>query len=333
MKYFLLLITLVHLITDLSLAKPLRLHLTYYPTVEFAGIYHAVEQGWYKEAGIDLKPSFKDLNITDNLLYEEYDIAMHSGHEIIRRVSSGDKIKAFAAEYQFNPLSLATRKSIKSLSDLRGKTIGIFTEQEKDFLKVIFRSVNIDLSDVNFYQINLFSVDNLLSDLKKNKYDALPVWAFNHPVAFALKGFNVRQFPSYSNGFNFYGTVFYAKDSTIESRAQELAKFIEVTRRGWSQVFKNPEQSVKNHMKKWFPKDRLIDGNYQATKKQQLIQLKLSKSYLYEGVGEKRFGFMTNHQWASSIQTAKRNGLIRQTLLPEAVYTDKVLKLVRINEN
>ncbi|HPI40545.1 MAG TPA: ABC transporter substrate-binding protein [Pseudobdellovibrionaceae bacterium] len=330
MKYFILIILFFILNTHLALAIPLRLHLTYYPTIEFAGIYYALDQGWYKEAGIDLIPSFKDLNITDNLLSGNYDIAMHSGHEIIRRVSGGDKIKAFAAEYQFNPLSLASLPSVKSLNDLRGKTIGIFTEQEKDFLKIIFNSVNIDLSEVKFKQINLFSVDDLLSDLKKNKYEALPVWAFNHPVAFALKGFNVRQFPSSTNGFNFYGTVFYAHHTLIKSRANDLAKFIEITRRGWDQVFKNPEQAVQNHMKKWYPKDRLIDGNFKLTEKQQLIQLKLSKRYLYEGVGEKRFGFMTSQQWASSIKTAKFNGLIKQTLLPKDVYTDEILKLVEL---
>jgi ABC-type nitrate/sulfonate/bicarbonate transport system substrate-binding protein len=310
--------------------RPLVLHLDYYPTTEFAGIFLAYERGWYRAAGLDLKIIFKDLNISENLLADEADIAMHSGHEVIRQVAMGHDVKAFAAELQINPLSLAAIPKIKTLRDLRGKTIGYFSEQEKDFIRVMFAHEGMTLEQVNFSKITLFGVDNLLSSLKNGSFDALPVWAFNHPVAFAQKGFITRQFQSYRYGFNFYGTVFYAKTHTIAERKTDLAKFIEVTRRGWQAAFQNPEATATHHLQKWYPKSEWINGDFETTKNQQITEMQLLRRYLYEGVGPAHFGEMTRVQWLAGIEIAQHGGLIQNTkVTPEDVYTDDVMKIVK----
>ncbi len=178
-------------------AAPLRLHLSYYPTISAAGIYLAQERGWYKKAGIELVIDFKDLNISQKVIDGSTDFALHSAHEVMRTVDNGHDVKAFAADYQLNPLALAAKPEFKKLESLKGKVIGIFTDQEKDFLKVMFASVGLGLNDFTFRYIKKFSADDLINDLKSSKFDAIPVWEFNHPLGFALKGYNVRQFPSY----------------------------------------------------------------------------------------------------------------------------------------
>ena len=314
MTHYLLHFSLLTIIFQSSLVyaevKPLRLHLSYYPTVASAGVYIAQERGWYKDAGLDLQLVFKDLNISQNLIADIADVAIHSGHEIIRQVAMGHDLKAFAVEYQRNPLSLAANASIKKLSDLKGKTIGLFTDQEKDFIRVMFASEGMSLDQIHFKKIHSFTVNDLLGFLKTKKYDAIPVWAFNHPVAFALKGYNTQQYPSYRYGFHFYGTAYYAKTATIQNRKEELAKLVHITRRGWMEAFKNPEKTAKEFMSKWYPKDQLIDNNYDLTLKQQIIQMKLIQGYLYEGVSPNGFGEMTPFQWRTSLKLAIRDKLI-----------------------
>ncbi len=320
---------------DVTMARaafkaPLRVHLTYYPTVEFAGLFLAYEKGWYREAGIDLKFVSQDLNISESLIADEVDVAMHSGHEVIRQVAKGQDLKAFAAEYQINPLSLAVDPKVKSLKGLKGKTIGIFTDQEKAFIRVMLAHEGLSLSDVNFKYIPSFKFDDLLDDLRLNLFDALPVWAFNHPVGFALKGYNTRQFQSYLYGFHFYGTVFYAKSKTISSRKLELANFLRVTRRGWQEAYRNPAAAVSVVMKNWYHKDHYIDGSYDLTLKQQLTQMKLAQRYLYEGVGAPHFGEMTRSQWQSGLKIALRDGIIEnKNIKVDDLYTDDVLKIFR----
>lgn len=311
-------------------SKPLRLHLSYYPTISAAGILVAMERGWYKEAGVDLSVGFKNLSITENVLSEEYDFGLHSGHEIIRSVGAGKSVQAFAADYQFNPLSIAVRKEFKTLQDLKGRVIGIFSEQEKDFLKVIFAEAGLSLDDFRYVEVKEFGVDQLIRKFKRGEFDAIPVWEFNHPVGFALRGLNVRQFPSYRYGFHFYGAVFFARPKTIQQRSLEFAKFIEVTRRGWVEVYKNPEAAVSLVMSKWYPPAQYINGSKELTRKQQMIQLRLSKRYLYEGVGPANFGQMTTFHWNAGLGVARTFGLIKgRSVSISDVYSPDVLELVR----
>ena len=315
-----------------SSAEPLRLHLSYYPTVSAAGIFLAQERGWYKKADIDLKIIFKDLHITEKVLDGTADMALHSAHEVMRTVDRGKDVKAFAADFQLNPLSLASQPQYESLESLKGKTIGIFTEQEKDFLKVMFANAGLSMDDFIYKPIQTFEIDDLIQKLKTGEYNAIPVWEFNHPVGFALKGYNVRQFQSYRYGFHFYGAVFFAKTDTIRKRKSELARFIEITRRGLQEAYKNPEKSVAMAMARWYPPNQYINGNRALTEKQQLIQMKISKRYFFEGVGIEGYGSMTKFHWDASTKIAKRFDIIKnKNLKAEDFYTEEVMKLVAEN--
>jgi hypothetical protein len=169
-----------------------------------------------------------------------------------------------------------------------------------------------------------------MQDLQKSKYDAIPVWTFNHPVAFALMGFNVRQFPSRNYGFNCYGAVFFAKPNVISRRRDELVKFLAVTQRGWVEAYRKPDETVRLVMDKWFPRSQWIRNDKALTEKQQALQMKISKRYLFEGVGVEQFGAMTEFQWSSSLRMAKRFGIVSNPHVKSSdFYTMEVLDFLK----
>ena len=223
----------------------------------------ALDKGWYEEAGLELKPVFTGLNITDAVLDNRADIGMHSGDEVIRTIGKGGSIKAFAANYQFNPLTLITGQdsTIKTLRGVKGKTIGIFTSEEYDMYRVVLENVGLHLSDVRFVELKTFKEDDLIEMLKAKKIDAFSAWEFNWPVTFALKGYPVRQFPSHDYGFNFYGIVFFAKPEYISAHKEALKRFLQVTARGWEEVYRDPDWAVREVVERWYPKDRLIQNS------------------------------------------------------------------------
>ena len=309
-----------------SETRKLRLYLSYYPTIADAGIFLAQERGWYRDAGIDLKIDFKDLNIVDKVTSSHADIGMHSAHQVIQARGQGHRVKAFAANYQINPLSIAAHPRFNSLAELKGRTVAIFSDHEKDFLRVVLSSAGMKLEDISLLKISDFSVNRLVSGLRNKEFDAVTVWEFNHPIAYALKGFQTIQFPGCRHGFHFYGSVFFAKEHFIENRSDDLAEFLRVTARGWQEVYKRPSEQAHAFVQRWYPTRHYIGGSKELTKDHQLMALRLLRRYLYQGVGVASYGEMTHFHWTSSLRIAEEHMLVpRGQVRPKEVYTREVL--------
>lgn len=312
--------------------RPLRVYLDWFPNVEFAGMYAAQEKGWYREAGIDLKLVFEGLDIIPNVLKGKADIGMHSAHDLIRN-SGKNSLKAFAAQYQLNPNSIIVPQNspVQSIKDLKGKTLGLFSEQERDMYRVMLGFHGLSLNDVKFKQINTFKEPELIQLMRSGQVDAMIAWEFNWTITFALLGYPVRVFPGYENGFHFYGIVFFAPDNYIKSNQKLLRDFLEVTFRGWREVFANPEPIVRLVVDKHYLPAQYINGSKDLTFRQQLSEVKLRKRYFVEGVGEANIGQMSEFKWEKSLEIAKTHGIIPSDspLLATDLYDDSIVRTLR----
>ncbi len=309
-----------------SATTQLRVQLDWYPSVEFAGLYVAQEKGWFKDEGIDIHLNFNDLEITDKVLTGQADIGMHSAHEVMRTVDQGRKIKAFAAHYQLNPLTLLANRAVKSLKDLKGKTVGYFSEQELDVIKIILNHHQITLSQVTLVKLNQFDIPYLTNLLRSGKVNAFLGWEFNFPVSFALSGYVVRQFPGYKNGFHFYGIVYFSKDEFIKTNYKLLRKFLQITKRGWLEFYKSPNQYTKLIVNKYYSRSRYLNDSKAMTLKHQQLQAQLSKRFIMEGIGIENYGNMSKVQWQASLDIAQRFGVIKNSREAGNFYSDLVLK-------
>ena len=292
--------------------QKLRVYMDWFPNIEFAGIYAAQEKGWYREAGIDLELVFDGLDIIPNVLKGKVDIGMDSGHDLIRHAGKDTTIKAFAAQYQLNPNCIVVRKDlpVNSLADLKGRTLGVFAPQDLDMYRVMLGYNGLSLNDVKFKEIHTFKESELIELLKKHEVDGFIAWEFNWTVTFSLLAYPVRVFPGYENGFQFYGSVFFAKDEFLRSHRKLLGDFLGVTFRGWREVYQKPEHYARFVVEKKFPSNRYINGSKALTLRQQLAELKLRKRYFIEGVGEENMGRMSRASWEKSLEIARSSGLI-----------------------
>lgn len=299
------------------------------PNIEFAGMYAALEKNWYQQAGIDLKMVFNGLDIIPGVAQGQADIGMHSAHDLIFHRAGGADIKAFAAQYQLNPNSIAVGhdSGIESIKDLKGKTLGIFSPQEYGMYQIMLNYNGLDLSDVHFKEIKTFKEAELIELLKNKTVDAFIVWEFNWSITFALLGYDVKIFPGYENGFHYYGIVFFAPGKYIRENSDLLKRFLKVTFDGWREVYKRPEYYTKLVVEKYYPKEAYINGSQELTYKQQLLELKLRKRYFFEGVGEKGIGMMSHFKWEKSLQLSKKYDLIPKNskLIANDLYDNSIM--------
>lgn len=293
-------------------AQPLRVHLDWIPDAEFAGIFLAMERGWYKQAGIDLELVADGLDTMPTLPKGQPDVGIHSGQDIIRAAANGAPIRAFAANYQSSPICIVVGQDsgITSVRQLKGKTVGIFAPQDYETFRIMLANSGLSLADVKTKQLNTISEVDLVKMLRARQVDALPAWEFNWTLSFPLLGYKVRVFPGYDNGFHFYGIVYFANRDAIVNHHDLLVRFLRTTVRGWREVFKNVDAAARLIVDKYYPADRFVAGSKELTYKQQRMELKLAQRFFFEGVGQKRLGAMSRWKWKRSIDVAKTFGVI-----------------------
>src|SRR3989338_1673227 len=153
--------------------KTLRVYVDWTPNIEFTGMYAALEKGWYEKEGIDLKMVFNGLDIIPGVINGQADICMHSAHDLILHVQKGHKLKAFAAQYQLNPncIVVGQDSDIKSIKDLKGKVLGIFSPQEYGMYQIMLNYNNLSLDDVKFKKIETFKEAELIELLRQKIVD------------------------------------------------------------------------------------------------------------------------------------------------------------------
>lgn len=311
---------------------PLRVYLDWFPNVEFSGIFVAKEKGYYEREGIDVIPVFNGLDIIPSVLKGQADIGMDSAHDLIRHIGQHDAIKAFSAQYQLNPNSILVGKDsgISSVRDLKGKTIGVFSDQEYDMFRIMLASNNLKMTDVQFKPVKTFKEAEIIELMRKHEFDAIIAWEFNWTVTFPLLGYSVRVFPGYENGFHYYGIVFFAPTPYIEKNRELLAKFLRATYDGWREVYKDSDAVAEHIVDKYFPKDRYINGSRETTLKQQKTELRLRQRYFQEGVGMSRIGQMSRFKWQNSLEISKRFSLVPKgsELSVDDLYDDRVMSMV-----
>lgn len=306
--------------------RNLCVNIDWIPNVEFAGIFYAIKNGYYRDLGLDVRVvsrrTMRD-DVADNVVSGRCDVGMHVGSTVLSKRLEGYDIKAFAATMQMTPvtvLSLA-EKNIRTIKDLKNKRFGYYAKTDLDILFLLLRENGLSLSDVNASQIKI-AYDDIIND----KVDALFAYEMNQPVIFGLESRPVNLIYAYNNGFIFYGTVYFAKTDFIERNAKLLKDFLEATHKGWASAFENVDDTSDYIMKDYYPPEYYVKGSKELTLQQQRIQLRLLYRYMTSGVGLRRLGYMSKHVWQKGIDLYKRHGLLTKDVSVDDLMTMKVLE-------
>lgn len=246
-------------------ATALKFQQSWLLDVEFAGLYAAIEKGYFRDYGIDVTPVPGGVSVDPRAIVASSGDTLGTvsmGTDEVLGVSNGADYKAIGAVYQKNPgcLLVHANAGITSVKDLVGKSIGIQNPARQQILGILSYN-GIDAS-----QVDLVTVGYDPTVFATGKVDAFMSFAFNEPVAMELKGIKTECF-SYSDiGLPAYGDAIIAKTSVIRDNPDLLAKFIRALQKGWQYTLDNPDEvtafSLSNYAK-------------EADKTQQAAQMKV----------------------------------------------------------
>ena len=218
--------------------------LSWLKNMQFAGMYMADSNGYYKDAGFDKV----DL-ISGGSSATSAEAAVVSGKALVG-VSSplitaptinneGAALKVIAALYQVNPFAIvsAESKPIKSVDDLIGKKIGV-SDSNTLVWNAFLKANNIDSSKVETVP---FSDTSMLTT---GQVDGYIGYTTTGAAALNASGFKATELLMADAGLPMVGETLITTQDNIDNRRDALKAFLKATIKGWKDALSDQSKAV-----------------------------------------------------------------------------------------
>jgi NitT/TauT family transport system substrate-binding protein len=225
--------------------KSVSIGLGYIPDIQFAPFYVAQSKGYYQAAGLNV--TFNHGIVPDligSMVAGKNDFVFAGGDEMLVARDKHVKVIDVGTIFQKYPVSLIVPADspIKTLTDLKGRTVGIpgpYGSTYTGLLALLYKA-NLSLSDIKVQSIGFTQVAALLG----HRVDAVMGYANNEPLQLNKHGFPVRTFgvsdyqPLVSNGI-------ITTEDTYHNQPQVVRSFVQATLQGLKDVIAHPAQAVE----------------------------------------------------------------------------------------
>ena len=168
---------------------------------QFAGYYVALEQGFYRDAGLDvsIREGGPDIDVTDTVATGKADFGVCSAN-VLRDWTAGRRLVVLAAIFQHSPaiILVPRRADISNVSELRGRSL--MDTPGSDELAAMLKHEGVD-----YNTLPRIPHQGDPRDLLDGKADAMVAYSTNEPFVLERLGATYRTFSPSTYGIDFYG--------------------------------------------------------------------------------------------------------------------------------
>jgi len=234
-----------------KLDDPIVLQLKWKHGFQFAGYYAAQQQGFYKDAGLDVEIKEKDFNysVIESVLEGNATFAVADSSIVLQRLQN-KPVVITSTIFQHNPLvlmALATSK-IRNSGDLVGKKIMFQRGADDASILAMLFMMGITEEDYTFVPHNYN--DMALLD---GEADVMSSYLTNQPLLYRDMGKETVLFDPASYGIDFYGDLLFTSEDVIEHDLSRVEAFSEASRKGWLYALEHINETIDLILSKYNP--------------------------------------------------------------------------------
>ena len=219
------------------------------PNTNHTGMYVALEEGYYKEAGLEVEiqqpPEGGALALVAS---DKAQFAVDFQESLGPAIAAENPLPVVAVatllEHNTSGLISLKETGINSPKDLEGKTYATWDKpMEKAIIGDIMKTDGGDISNVEM-------IPNTVTDvIAALQTDIDVVWIYYgwDGVATELAGLetNYLDFGKLNPVFDFYTPILVSSDKYLEENPEEAKKFLEATAKGYEYAITNPEKAAE----------------------------------------------------------------------------------------
>ncbi len=287
------------------------------PNTNHTGLYTALENGYYKDQGLDVEIVQPPEGGAASLVASgKADFGISYQEEVTYAKTSDDPlpIKAIAAVIQHNSSGFASPKdkNIKTPKDFEGKIYGGWgSESETAAIKAVMEKTGADFDKVTIADIGQ---DDFFT-ATTNSVDFAWIYEGWDVVQAKLKNFDLNFIPlnQFDKRLDYYTPVIISNETLLNDNPELAKKFMKATTEGYQFAIDNPEEAAKTLVKHAPEIDEEL-----AIESQKFLASKYKDD-------APRWGEMKDEVWNNYTAFLKEYGLINKDLKPEDAYTNEFL--------
>jgi NitT/TauT family transport system substrate-binding protein len=291
---------------------------SWYAQAEHGGFYQALATGLYKKHGLDVSIRMGGPQVNGMQLMMAGQADMHMGYDfqVLKSLESGLTPVTVATSFQHDLQGLMTHEDVKSLADLKGKTILVATAGRSSWWPWMRQKYGYTEEQVRPYTFNL-------QPFFADKNTAQQAYLSSEPLQAQKAGVKANFFLFARDGFPPYGTTIVATQRMVKEKPAVVQRFVRASMEGWKSYMADPA-----------PANALIKkDNPNQTEEQVGYGLsKLKGEQLISGgdAAKMGIGIMTEERWKKTYDYMVSAALLKADVDYKQAFTTQFVKDLRV---
>ena len=313
---FIVLFILSILIIGCGNEKELSLALDWYPNSNHAGIYSAIDEGFFDEEGIKLSvytPS-DPTAIISSVASGRDDFGLSYHPDILQAQSAGLEIIGVLSisQHPLNSIMTLKKSEIKNPSDLRGKVVGFpGIPSNRAMLETVLANQNININDVETVDVGFELVKALVS----GSVDAIIGAYWTHEsIVMELQGYEIEIMRLEEWGVpDYYELILITNKSFLEENKSDVEKVVNSFKKGYEFSIKNPQESITSLIS--IAGAEIVEEDVERAGVELLIPMWQSNNL--------PFGHQDISKWEETYEWMYQNNFLEKELIIENLFIDE----------
>src|SRR6202047_4170945 len=275
---------------------------------QFAGYYAALEQGFYRNAGLDvtIREGGPDIDVTEAVASGKADFGVCSA-SVLREWTMGHRLVVLAVIFQQSPaiILVPRRADISSVADLRGRTL--MDTPGSDEIAAMLKHEGVD-----YRAMPRIDHRGDPRDLLAGRADAMIAYSTSEPFVLEQLGAGYRTFSPSEYGVDLYGDNLCASEAQVKAHPDRVAAFRAASLKGWAYALAHKEATVD-----------LILKTYSAKKSRDDLLFEAAPPDLLVRRGPGHIGHQDAAHWRNIAATYHKLGMLADDTLPAGLMWDR----------